>query len=383
MAKRRGQDETAFGSDSFLDIVANVVGILIILIVIAGLKVSRAPVVLPPEDAPPVAVADDEQEPVPPRPPEPLVVLAPAEAAAPPHSATLPVAPPPPPAPSAVPPPELVRRAAELRALLVGLTSDLEAARQRQSELEQESADARTQLADLQQSLAADEQDRAAAEQRADAARELLRTARHELARQQDAVRSAAAAAASAETEIVTHRVTPISKEVTGREVHFRLAGGRVSVAPLDALANELKSRIERNRETLLRLSRYDGSIGPVEGYKMHYVIERQPVSVIDELRYGQQIIRMGLSFYELEPLPELVSESAEEALRPGSRFRRELDRSGNDATVTFWVYPDSFDLHRALLDHVHSAGFDAAVRPLPIGVPIAGSPHGSRSMAQ
>jgi hypothetical protein len=276
-----------------------------------------------------------------------------------------------------------VNRAAELRAVLVGLAADLERARLRQSELARTSADAQTQLAAVKQALAAGEQDRAAAEQRAGAARELLRAARHELAQQQDALRGAAAAAAGAETDVVTHRVTPISREVAGREVHFRLSGGRVSVAPLDALSNELKSRIERNRDTLLRLSRYDGSIGPVAGYKMHYVIERQPVSVIDELRYGQQIIRMGLSFYELEPLPELVSESVEEALRPGSQFRRELDRSGNNATVTFWVYPDSFELHRALLDHVHSAGFDAAVRPLPFGVPIAGSPQGSKSMAQ
>ena len=45
MSRRRPKGELQFGSDSFLDVVANIVGILIILIVIAGLRVSQTPVV--------------------------------------------------------------------------------------------------------------------------------------------------------------------------------------------------------------------------------------------------------------------------------------------------------------------------------------------------
>ena len=43
MSRRTRNDEIELGSDSFLDIIANIVGILIILIVIAGVKVSRQP----------------------------------------------------------------------------------------------------------------------------------------------------------------------------------------------------------------------------------------------------------------------------------------------------------------------------------------------------
>ena len=43
MSRRRPKGELQFGSDSFLDVVANIVGILIILIVIAGLRVSQTP----------------------------------------------------------------------------------------------------------------------------------------------------------------------------------------------------------------------------------------------------------------------------------------------------------------------------------------------------
>ncbi len=47
MSRRRRTNHQAAGDDSFLDIVANIVGILIILIVVAGVRAGRAPVDLP------------------------------------------------------------------------------------------------------------------------------------------------------------------------------------------------------------------------------------------------------------------------------------------------------------------------------------------------
>ena len=46
MSRRKPREEMEFGSDSFLDVVANVVGILIILMVLAGIRAKTAPVVL-------------------------------------------------------------------------------------------------------------------------------------------------------------------------------------------------------------------------------------------------------------------------------------------------------------------------------------------------
>jgi hypothetical protein len=43
MSRRAQRPELEFGSDSFLDVVCNIVGILIILIVVVGLKVQRQP----------------------------------------------------------------------------------------------------------------------------------------------------------------------------------------------------------------------------------------------------------------------------------------------------------------------------------------------------
>ncbi len=374
MARRKKQVDLAFGSDSFLDVVANVVGILIILMVIAGLRVSREPTDTPAtaRSAPqpqPVAVIEPEPDPEPPEEAEPAL---PAVVVV-----EVPEAPPEP----AEPPPELVARAREQQARMVGLTSDIERSKRRQADLERRRTELAAQASSLQAALQGDEQARIAAERQSGDARASLRELQNRLATLQGELRAAAAERPA--TQVLKHRVTPVSRQVEGNEVHFRLAEGRVSVVPLDALANELKFRIERNRDSLMRLQRYDGSIGPVEGFKMHYVIERIPLSVLEELQFGAGYVRMGLSFYELEPLAELVTESAEEALSRSSRFRRALDRAGPDTTVTFWVYPDSFELHRKLLEYVHGAGLDVAARPLPQGVPIAGSPNGSKSMAQ
>src|SRR3954462_8474209 len=69
--RRRPQREIAFSMESFLDIVANVVGIIIRLILVAwiGARSYKAVVDLPPPAPPPAATADPEPppEPSPPR----------------------------------------------------------------------------------------------------------------------------------------------------------------------------------------------------------------------------------------------------------------------------------------------------------------------------
>ncbi len=391
MARRDVSPETFFGSDSFLDIVANMVGILIILIVIAGLRVSRAPVALPRDTAdangvPPGIQVDLPADGFAPETTAPQVPDEPADNVAEsdraPALAESAVAPGPqlPPAPPE-PPPELVARAGELRALIVETTAAIE--RSQQNDVRQgEDGAAKQQeltalLADVERERVAlqTEQRRAAdAGAALDDAKRRLAAATAELE---------AAQAAPARTQVLKHRVTAIGHVVDGDEVHFRIEGNRVSVVPIDALARELKARVENNRDALLKLQRYEGTIGPTEGYRMHYLIERRHVSVLEELRYGRGFVRMGVAFWELEPQPGAVTESADEAFARGSRFRQALDSASPTATLTLWVYPDSFELCRRLTEHVRSAGFEVASRPLPFGVPIAGSPDGSKSVAQ
>ena len=90
------------------------------------------------------------------------------------------------------------------------------------------------------------------------------------------------------------------------------------------------------------------------------------------------------LDRFELEATSEVVRESVEESLTPQGRLRTELDAlRSSHTTVTVWVYPESFAEFRELKQRLYKEGFLCAARPLPKGMRIGGSPHGSSSSAQ
>jgi hypothetical protein len=115
----------------------------------------------------------------------------------------------------------------------------------------------------------------------------------------------------------------------------------------------------------------------------MDFVIQSQPLSIIEELRMGASGVRLGLTHWQVHPQSGVIAETAAQALHPQSRFLEVLRTADLGSTLTFWVYPDSFGLHRELQGFVHRQGFEVAARPLPEGVPIIGSPSGSHSVAQ
>ena len=82
--------------------------------------------------------------------------------------------------------------------------------------------------------------------------------------------------------------------------------------------------------------------------------------------------------------MPGQVGETTDEALRPDSEFRRHLDAlDRQQTTVTIWVYPESFPDYRRINDELYRLGFAVAARPMPVGMPVGMSSHGTRSSAQ
>ncbi len=389
MARRPRNTEQAFGSDSFLDVIANVVGILIILIVIAGVRVSRAPVFTPRIDTSQVAV-----EPAEPDAPTVIIEVAPATSelgqAVEWPSAFLPVpraavvAPPEPirpPPPAVQVPAELVEQSQLLASVISDLQHRIADAERRYAELGLAHQVAQTQVVDLESAITARRSGLVGESSRLEQMRaDLLETA-NQLNELQYALDAELEVDPS--VEVLEHRLTPIGRLVTQREVHFRIANGKVSYVPIEELAALVQQDVQRQRDLLLKLRYYNGSVGPEEGYRMQYVVQQQDLSLLDELRIGgNNVVRIGVTQWLLTPDQGLVGETAEEAVQDGSRFLRILRRHPG-ATLTFWVYPDSFEAHQQLNSFVREAGFEVAARPLPEGVPIAGSPNGSRSMAQ
>jgi hypothetical protein len=350
---RRNREEIPFGSDSFLDVLANIVGILIILIVAAAARMGRAPdPVLLSQKAPDAA---DISPAVPPRaPPEPDSEEPPAELTA-----------------------EMTSLAARLAALdtksqavdarLKQVQSDIESAKQLVGDDAQKAAGGTTKLRDAQLRVARLEE--ALGERK-----QVLTGLLAEFEEAQNA---------RVPSVEVRHRLAPISQEITGEELHFRVSGGRVTVVPMNLLVERIRGQLERQKDWLANRGKHEAVVGPVDGYTMRFLVEKRALSALDRSRLGYGGYRIAVTHYELVPEPDLVGETAEEALRRQSKFAQAVKMAPIGAALTFWVYPDSFHAYRILQAACQAEGFIVAGRPLPDGIPIRGSPDGSHSAGQ
>lgn len=365
MSGRKKKSELEFGSDSFLDVLANIVGILIILIVIVGARLSRAPILSLKQvqakqaaaqmkvEAPVVAVAE---------PPEPVAAPAQLE--------------------PDEPPPEI---AAELqavdaeRAALAGRSAGDHAALKAALAAEEE----------LGRNFATDSEALSAQADLLAEGRRRLNKLEQALGKKREALTGVLAEFEQVKHEKpnvvqVKHHLTPIGQAIVGEELHFRLSANRVSPIPLTQLVEKVKAQMERQASFLARYSTHKATVGPVDGFSLTYVVERQGPSVLEEMRrQGEVRVRLVVAGWQVVPERDHVAETAEEALQTGSSFQRTLMLASPRAALTFWVYPDSFGLFRKLQSAAHAEGFIVTARPLPAGVPIAGSPTGSRSVGQ
>jgi hypothetical protein len=171
------------------------------------------------------------------------------------------------------------------------------------------------------------------------------------------------------------HYLTPLSRTVFGKEVHFRLSAGRIAYVPLEELVDEAKSSIREDmleRTSPTAMTEHERVVGPYAGFEAHYSLAVEPG-------------RLSLVEMEFVPVTGETGEAVGDALKPTSEFRRRL--AGHDpsqTTATIWVYPDSFPEFRTIKDELYRLGYAAAARPLPPGRNVAASSdHGSHSSAQ
>lgn len=335
MSRRKRSDQLSGGHDSFLDIVANLVGILIILVVILGARSQQLV--------------------------EEIEVQPPTEA-------------------------ELALIDREHR-MALSVNSDVQRLEQSISAYDGELEQRRKERMLMMQLLEAAEQQWKASlsdldEQKQQAA--ALQRDR-EIAAQELAELDAKAAALEEQPETIVaveHLPTPMAKTVFGDEVHFRLKDGLLALVPVDALLDEIKEDFQRLASSA-RNGDKESSVGPIRDFVARYNMQLMRQSVT---RGGQISVASRVQVGELiiEPLREPIGEPIAKALQPQSQLAYELaGRDPVSTTVTIWVYPESFAEFRQLKEYLYRKGFATAGRPLPHGHPIAGSPSGSRSQSQ
>lgn len=341
--KRKLNQAEAPGQDSFLDIVANLVGILIILVIVIGMRARDAML-----DAAPVA--------------ETAVVR-----------------------PNLV---ELNRATEAARAAASAVEADIMELETKLKREDMEIAYRKSERDKIQMLVAQVEEAIAerrdalssAEQQRFDAQRAVL-AARDELATVQVSLQAVQNSAAP--VTVIEHLPTPMAKTVFGKELHFRLYNGKLAYVPWDQLVERLQDEARQRVWRLKEQAELTETFGPIGGFWMKYTLKR--VEYRSASQMGVAVQRgVELDRFILIPEDDGMGEPLAEALQPGSRFQSLLAENEAEATtITVWTYPDSFNEFRELKRVLFQRHYLTASRPLSFDTPIGGSPHGTRSSAQ
>ena len=343
--------EITTGQDSFLDIVANLVGILIILIVVIGAQASSAWSKPKPKVALLEKVEDLEEQ-----------VSRTSNVIAKLNRDNE----------------QLEERIIEENRLSADLT-DQRHAMLVQLEMAKREVEKKRQLRQTElESI--DEKNREIIKRRNDHSQK-----KNQLLRELDSiVRETNAVTANApKTDVIEHFPNPIAKTVFAEEVHFRLSEGRLSYVPMEELISRMKSEWKLKAEKLKNANRTVETVGPIKNFRLQYELALDWLT--QQTPYGP-VERKAIRFnkFQIHPVPGELGEIVEAALADGSEFRQMLERfEPRKTTVSIWVYPESYKAHNEIKSWLHKNGFQMASWPLENGRRISGGPQGFKTSAQ
>ncbi len=310
---------------SFLDVVTNMVGILIILVMILGMRIKDAPINLPPDTQTVAATLELKTE------------QAAEQAVTADVSRTT----------EEIGDIELAvqQRTGERNVLSTMVSAGEQQIAQRRQQLD---AQSRGQF-DLAQSI---------------------RDAEIQLHKLYES-KAAAEVDASAPVQVESYP-TPLGRTVVGEEIHFQLRNQRIVYVPLRVLVSKAQEDMATHHHRYLEEGdELTQTYGPMEGFTMRLSVRRKE--------------RVRVVFEFIPDSQQPMGETIEEALAtPNSQFRLRLDgKKPAQTTVTIWVYPDSFAQFRHVKKELYLMGFATAGRPLPENQFITGSNAGSQSSAE
>ena len=201
-----------------------------------------------------------------------------------------------------------------------------------------------------------------------------------ELESLEETINAVSASRIESTVETIDHFPNPIAKTVFSNEVHFRLDRGRIVHVPMDELVERMKGEIRLKAEKLKQADGTRETIGPIDGFRLQYEL-----GVLSDRESGDPRSRIvRFKRFIIQPTSSTLGESVETALADSSKFSRLLSRhEPRRTTVSIWVYPNSFAEHAQIKDWLHERGYQMASWPLSQGRPISGGPDGFRTSAQ
>ncbi|MEX2093727.1 MAG: hypothetical protein WD971_13670 [Pirellulales bacterium] len=187
-----------------------------------------------------------------------------------------------------------------------------------------------------------------------------------------------------AETEVLENRPTPIVRRHLEKELFLQLAQNHVAVIPLADLFAEFRDNVTNNLWRLREEKRMTGTVGPIGDYRMRYVVRCDDVEVRAAAGQSQFGARVQMVRCELVPLTTPLGEPADQAFLPDSDLLAQLKGFSPDSTtISIAVYPDSLPALHSLKRNLHDAGYGVAEILMAQDEPIRFSPNGQLRYAQ
>jgi hypothetical protein len=162
------------------------------------------------------------------------------------------------------------------------------------------------------------------------------------------------------------------------------LADDHVALVPFDELLEHMKADAQANAWRLRQQENMDRTIGPIDGFRLRYCFVKEDVVGRSDAGTYMTGSVCRFSHCYILPVATPAGEPAAEALAPSSEFFQQLQRQKPEGTtITIWTYAGNYDRLRELKRAIRQVGFQIAVRPLPKGMPIGASRHGSESLSE
>jgi hypothetical protein len=166
---------------------------------------------------------------------------------------------------------------------------------------------------------------------------------------------------------------TPVSHPLQSEELLFECHHGRVSLIDIGGFLDEIQRTLHGETGAALRnTGQFSGVTEPIGAFRLRYELELDAATSRPDCAW------------QIEPIAPDRGEAEGTALTAGSEFRHIIDGLEPAQTaVTLCVYPDSFALYRKLRDYLHERDIVVAGRAIPEGARISASRHGTASRGQ
>jgi hypothetical protein len=178
---------------------------------------------------------------------------------------------------------------------------------------------------------------------------------------------------------------TPLAREIDEDAIHLRVKNGLVSVVPVTELMAEATSHLDEFHRRLQSSDQVVDTFGPISGYRVRVQVSRQvDPSSAGGPRAGQVQRVYFDPLIEVIPTSEAIGQDVKSSLMPGGAVYQYLQSHRRvSPAVVLWMYTDSFDDFQIIKRTLWEMGFSLATRPLMPGSEIGFSPHGSKAAVQ